>query len=102
VGISYNPCFANNIQRKNMTEQEKDLMLIITDSMGFYLDYDQYEEKGWIRFQLKDETLQEKDFTWIVWKDWDFKDNIARGANILFKAGQKEKLSHLQGYTNLK
>jgi hypothetical protein len=82
---------------------EKEDVIIICMSMGFSVDYDQWEKDGkhWIRFELKNKELDEKAFRWI-WYDADaLGTNLARGARILFAAGQKAKILQLTQYIQL-
>lgn len=72
----------------------------LAQAMGFFLDLDASEDKRWIRFQLRDD-LDEPDLRWIWRMDDTLYDNVKVGANILFKAGQKEKLNRLTTHTNL-
>lgn len=82
-----------------MTKEE---IIQIVESMGFRLDYDQWdlEGKGWMRFVLKEE-LDEKDLRLIWWKDAPDYGNFSRAAGILFKAGQKAKMKQLTEYLSL-
>lgn len=67
----------------------KQQVITLAERMGFYLDRDQWDEKGWLRFQLQP-ALDEKDLRWIWYVGEDFlADNLANVAQILFKAGQK-------------
>lgn len=80
----------------------KGKIIDIATSMGFILDYDQFDVDGkeWIRFVLNDE-LDEKDLRWIWWKDNSLEINLSRGAKILFKAGQKAKINQLNQFIEL-
>lgn len=89
---------------KQLEKLRKTDIVFIVESLGFKLDYDQWEveNKEWMRFHLKDENLQEKDFTLIWWKDVSINVNLMRAGNILFKAGQKQKALSINQYTDLK
>ncbi len=80
----------------------KGKIIDIATSMGFILDYDQFDVDGkeWIRFVLNDE-LDEKDLRWIWWKDNSLETNLSRGAKILFKAGQKAKIAQLNKFDTI-
>lgn len=79
---------------------KKEEIINLAQHMGFHLDYDQWDNKGWLRFQL-DDKLDEKDLRWIYNKNYDFGANLRVGANILFKAGQKYKASQINEYTSI-
>ena len=68
-----------------LSNMKKEQIIEIAEAMGFQLNYDKGE---WLRFQLKDE-LDEQSLRWIWFFDQDLSSNMARGAEILFKAGQK-------------
>ena len=69
-------------------------------ALGFVLDYDQWdaEGKGWIRFQLEEANLQEKELTLIWWKDAILSANLHHAGQILFKSGRKSKVMELNNY----
>jgi hypothetical protein len=69
----------------------KEKIVKIVCKMGFYLDYDQWDEKGWMRFELNRQDLDEKDLRLIWYKDVADEENFAEAADILFRAGQKHK-----------
>ena len=79
----------------------KEDIIKIADGMGFFLDLDQFEEKNWMRFELKKRELDEKGFRWIWWKNDDLDFNLRQGAQILFKAGQKAKMQQINEYIHL-
>ena len=80
----------------------KEEIISIVESMGFYLDYDQWDKdnKSWLRFKLRDD-LDEKDLRLIWSKNENLEWNFRRAAQIIFIAGQKEKMQQLQRYTEL-
>lgn len=78
----------------------KTQIIEIAEAMGFHLDYDQFKEKGWLRFQLED-NLDERDLRWIWYKDESDAINLGWGAKILFKAGQKAFKQRLNEYIEL-
>ena len=78
----------------------KKQIIELATGLGFHIDYDQFEEKGWIRFQLKDE-LDEQDLRWIWYIDQTLEWNLNNGAQILFKAGQKALRQNLTKYIDL-
>lgn len=82
-----------------MTKEE---IINNVSAMGFHLNYDQWdiEDKGWMRFQLKEE-LDEPNLRLIWWSSVSDIANFARAAEILFKAGQKAKMQQLNKYVNL-
>lgn len=83
---------------------ESDLNLIknnIAPAMGFYIDFDNSINNNWIRFQLNKTYLDERNLRWIVYVDEDFNNAIKNGANILFKAGQKENITNSNKFTEL-
>ena len=81
---------------------DKQEIIDIAAAMGFSLDYDQFYDpiKEWMRFQLKD-SLDEPVLRWIWYKNDSHEENFKRGANILFKAGQKAKTQQLNNYIDL-
>ena len=85
-------------------ETNKEQAIEIATAMGFHLDYDNWVNprygESWLRFQLKEE-LDEKDMRWIWWKEQTLTQNLTRGAALLFKAGQKEKLLQINRFTEL-
>lgn len=83
---------------KIMTKED---IIKIADGMGFFLDLDQFEEKNWMRFELKKRELDESCFRWIWWKNDDLQFNLSHGAQILFKAGQKAKIQQINEYVHL-
>ena len=76
---------------------EKNNIIKIIQYMGFTLDYDQWDVAGkeWMRFELKDKSLDEKALRLIWWKDEPDYYNFKNAANILFKAGQKKKIQSI-------
>ena len=80
----------------------QDQIIKIVTSMGFHLDFDQFNEpmKEWMRFMLKDE-LDEPDLRWIWYKSDSLEENFKRGSKILFKAGQKAKMQQMNTYQSL-
>jgi hypothetical protein len=80
----------------------KKQVIEIATGLGFRLDLDRYNEKDkqWIRFELKEE-LDEADLRWIWFKDQTLEWNLERGAQILFKAGQKAFKQRLNEYVDL-
>lgn len=81
---------------------EKEKAISIAEAMGFNMDYDQWDvdSKGWIRFTLPDH-LDEKNFRLIWYKDDSVDSNVKRGAQIIFKAGQKAKIQQISEYISL-
>lgn len=75
---------------------------VIATAMGFTLNLDnsQHPAKRWLRFQLPDD-LDEPDLRWIWYIDSTLEANLAKGASILFKAGQKAKINQLSKYIEL-
>ena len=67
---------------------DKREVIKIAEAMGFHLDYDQWDDKGWIRLELQ-KTLDEPNLRWIWYKGSSDDENLGRVAQILFKAGQK-------------
>ena len=79
----------------------KEKVINIVSKMGFHLDYDQWSEKGWMRFELNRSELDEKDLRLIWYKDVSNEDNFADAASILFRAGQKHKTLAISKLDNL-
>lgn len=79
---------------------KKGEIIEIAQAMSFHLDLDS-TEKGWLRFQLADE-LDQLELRWIWYLDESDAINIRRGANILFKAGQKAKIQQINQFISLK
>lgn len=71
----------------------------IATAMGFHMNYDQWDapDKEWIRFELP-KSLNEQEMRWIWWKDVSLVENLRRGAQILFLAGQKAKVQDITLY----
>lgn len=82
---------------------KKEEVIEIVESMGFRLDYDQWDikDKGWVRFVLNDD-LDEKDLRWIWYEEDSLSENFSRGAKILFTAGQKAKIQQMNKFVQLK
>ena len=78
----------------------KEEVIEIATNMGFNLDQWGVDNKGWIRFTLKEE-LDEKDMRWIWYKEKSLSWNLSRVASILFKAGQKAKLQQISEFIEL-
>lgn len=80
----------------------KKQIIEIATGLGFRMDLDRFSEKDkeWIRFELKEE-LDEADLRWIWYKDQTLEWNLERGAQILFKAGQKAFKQRLNEYIDL-
>lgn len=80
----------------------KNQVIEIATGLGFRLDLDRYNEKdkGWIRFELKEE-LDEPDLRWIWYKGQTLTWNLECGSQILFKAGQKAFKQRLNEYIEL-
>ena len=78
----------------------KQQLIDIATSMKFKLDYDQWEQKGWMRFQLPDH-LDEKELRWIIWDTDSLEETLKRGAVILFRAGQKQHVINSKTFTDL-
>lgn len=88
-----------NIWIKNKNNMIKENAISMAVAMGFKLDFDQWdvEDKGWIRFVLSNDYLDEKNFRLI----WYKKDSLEQNLNILFKAGQKAKTQQINEYISL-
>lgn len=83
-----------------MTKEE---VIEIANAMSFNLNYDQWDidGKGWMRFHLKNDDLDEKDMRLIWYKEDRIETNLRRAAVILFTAGQKAKVAQLNEYIHL-
>ena len=82
----------------------KEDIINIAQSMGFELNYDQFEipHKEWLRFVYNNaRNLDEPDLRWIWYKDMSMFENLKKGSNILFKLGQKAKIQQLNTYIDL-
>lgn len=82
---------------------EKEQIINIITSMGFFLDVDEWDtpNKEWMRFELENRSLDERDLRFIWYRRDTHSENMREVANILFKAGQKFKLQQLQKLENL-
>jgi hypothetical protein len=81
----------------------KEAAIAAAQAMGFRLDYDQWDVagKGWIRFVLNREELDEKEMRLIWYQADPLESNLRVAANILFRAGQKAKALQITQYANL-
>lgn len=83
-----------------MKKMDKEQIIDIAEVMGFQLNRDQWNDLGWLRFELSEE-LDEQDMRWIWYKDLTYERNFAEAARILFMAGQKAKMKQLTNYITL-
>jgi hypothetical protein len=68
----------------------KDKIIEIIEGMGFNLVLDKFDAQGqFMRFELKNHDLDEKDLRMIWYKEYTLLANFSSLANIIFKAGQK-------------
>lgn len=83
-------------------ELTKQNIIRICCSLGFTLDYDQWDvdNKNWIRFVLNDK-YDEKDLRLIWFKENRLENNLKQASTILFKAGQKAKVQQLSQLVEL-
>ncbi len=79
---------------------EKKEVIEIATGLGFQLDLDNWDTKGWLRFILDNE-LDDKDLRWIWYKNTKLQSSLWDGARILFRAGQKAKIKQLTSYIEL-
>lgn len=77
-----------------------DEIRMLLEAMGFELDYDQASEKGWARFQLKEE-LDEPSLRLIWYINDPDEETFHKAADILFRAGQKEQMLKMNKFTSL-
>ena len=81
-------------------EEQKKQLIKIAHAMGFIFDYDQWDKRGWMRFQLPD-SLDEPDLRWVIYKDMELIKTLSVGSNILFQAGQKQHIINTTTLTSL-
>lgn len=80
---------------------KKQQIIAMAQAMGFTLDLDRFDEaKAYMRFQLKKE-LDEIELRWIWYRGSTDEANIHRGAEALFRAGQKAFRLNLSKYVDL-
>jgi len=82
--------------------KNKNDIIEIAEAMGFKIDYDQWsvKDKKWIRFKLND-NLDEPKLRLIWYKDSLLVENLCMASDILFKAGQKHKISQINKLESL-
>lgn len=80
---------------------DKEQIITIAQSMGFVLDYDQWDVEGkeWLRFHFKGYTAPNMCLIW--WKGKTLESAIQRAANIIYIAGQEHKIKQINGVSNL-
>ena len=80
---------------------EKEQVISIAQSMGFWLDYDQWgvDGKEWIRFYFKGYDTTNMCLIW--WKRETLDLVMKRAANIIYIAGQEHKIKQINGVSNL-
>ena len=79
----------------------KEQIITIAQSMGFVLDYDQWDVEGkeWLRFDFKG--YDTKDMCLIWWKSESLESNLREAANIIYRAGQRMKIKQINEIVNL-
>lgn len=90
---------------KGELSKEELLHILNEFNLDFYVDYDQWEEKGWIR--VKSERINEDEHTskddWfkplILWKDDT--DNLHRIGRYVYAMGKYAVKKQLKGLLNL-
>ncbi len=80
---------------------KKEEVIEMLDSMGFRLDYDQWDvtSKEWMRFHLRKEGMNTPDLALIWFKDSN--SNFRRVAIVLFMAGQKANMLRATEFVSL-
>jgi hypothetical protein len=81
---------------------DKEQVITIAQSMGFVLDYDQWDVEGkeWLRFHFKG--YNTKDMCLIWWRYGEPIDtHLREAANIIYRAGQQFKVKQLTTYTDI-
>jgi hypothetical protein len=80
---------------------DKEQVITIAHSMGFVLDYDQWdvEGKAWLRFHFKGYDTTNMCLIW--WKNEPMESVLKQAANILYRAGQEIKIKQINGVVNL-
>jgi hypothetical protein len=80
---------------------DKEQVITIAQSMGFVLDYDQWDVEGkeWLRFQFKGYDTTNMCLIW--WKSEPLETVLKQSANILYRAGQEMKIKQINGVVNL-
>lgn len=75
------------------------------EGMGFRLERDYYDDPQYnlMKFVVNHDELKDDDGYWWYWyKDKKLAENLAKGAKILFQAGQKIKIAQFnRKITNL-
>jgi hypothetical protein len=79
----------------------KEQIINIAQSMGFVLDYDQWDVEGkeWLRFHFKG--YNTKDICLIWGKGDPLESVLKQAANIIYRAGQQFKVKQLTTYTDI-
>jgi len=70
----------------------------LANSLGFVLNYDQSEERGWIRFISNNKALDEKDLRWIWWMDKSKEDNLEMGYHLQRRLKRKQEIQDFLKY----
>jgi len=85
---------------QNADKMIKEEIIDIASKLGFKLDYDQFniEDKQWLRFVSKDNSLDEKDLRWIWYKEDSNEDNIKRGKYIQSRLKRKAEVQEFLKY----
>jgi len=85
---------------------EKEEIINIAKSMGFKLDYDnwnnpdkgEYSNGDWLRFISNNDSLDERDLRWIWYKDNKDEDNIKEGRIIKYRLERKKQIQEMLKY----
>jgi hypothetical protein len=79
----------------------KEQVITIAQSMGFVLDYDQWDVEGkeWLRFHFKGYNTKDMYLIWCKSESLD--SNLREAANIIYRAGQQFKVKQLTTYTDI-
>jgi len=76
-------------------------MLFVLTNMGFIVDLDSWDKKGWIRLELNNHVLRQQSLTLIWYKGETDENVIKNAANIVFQGGQKAKIIQFNDLINL-
>ena len=86
---------------------KKEQIINIAKTLDFKLDYDKFDDKEYpgdsnnlryLRFVSIDDSLHEKELTWIWYKEDSDNDNIQRGLNLQHRLKRKKDIQNLLKY----
>lgn len=80
--------------------KEKKLIIEIMQSLGFTVEYDQWDDKHkqWIRFRHENDSEQLQDFAMIWYKKSTMRANLQKAAGILMSIAKYLKIQEINSY----